>query len=62
MHIGYIMFEDLGNKDDASRSQAEAHAYCMEHKHPDNYSKQNDKSRTVRYRLHEPRTDKRDRS
>eukprot|EP00972_Heterocapsa_arctica_P052734 7761538-Heterocapsa_arctica.AAC.1 len=38
--IGYIMFEDLGNKDYASRPQAETHAYCMENKNPDNYPKQ----------------------
>eukprot|EP00972_Heterocapsa_arctica_P063865 9422648-Heterocapsa_arctica.AAC.1 len=58
--IGYIMFEDLGTKDDASRSQAETHVYCMENKHPDKHTtKVNDKYRTERYRLHEPKTDKR---
>eukprot|EP00972_Heterocapsa_arctica_P078307 11546081-Heterocapsa_arctica.AAC.1 len=59
-HIGYIMFQDLGNKDYTSMPQAETHAYCVENKHPDTYTKHKDKSRTVRYRLHEPKTDKRD--
>eukprot|EP00972_Heterocapsa_arctica_P058726 8658479-Heterocapsa_arctica.AAC.1 len=59
--IGYIMFEDLGNKEYASRPQAETQTYCMENKHPDNYPK-HETSGTVRYRLHEPKTDKRDRS
>eukprot|EP00972_Heterocapsa_arctica_P002220 319913-Heterocapsa_arctica.AAC.1 len=30
--IGYIMFEDLANKDEANRTQAVNHAYCMKNK------------------------------
>eukprot|EP00972_Heterocapsa_arctica_P099160 14633493-Heterocapsa_arctica.AAC.1 len=49
MHIGYIMFEELGNKHSASRSQAGTHTYCMENKQPDNLTKVNDKSKAGRY-------------
>eukprot|EP00972_Heterocapsa_arctica_P083627 12323543-Heterocapsa_arctica.AAC.2 len=59
---GYIMFEDLGNKDETNRTQEVHHAYCMENKIADKEPKVNDKPRTEQHRLHEPKIDKRSRA
>eukprot|EP00972_Heterocapsa_arctica_P073846 10902081-Heterocapsa_arctica.AAC.1 len=49
MQIGYIMFEEGGNKRSASRSQAETQVYRMKNKQPDKHTKVYEQSRAGSY-------------